>query len=154
MTKNLTIQRTATSLYTYRPEERMQKQRMVYISSPAVRITNTKMAPPVFAPTVLDKTPRERTCPRREARGSEGPKRGRSHKSLEDVRKAATPHKLCTQESYTVIAALFKNIATYTIKSERNTEEEVKVKSYKLSEASNLAAWAAQCRLLCSDCRT
>ena len=77
MTYNLMTQRTTAPLYTYRPEERMQKQRMVYISSPAVRITYTKMAPPVFAPTVLDKTPRERTCPRREARGSEGPTRGR-----------------------------------------------------------------------------
>jgi len=74
---NLMTHRMTAALYTYRPEERMQKQRMVYISSPAVRITYTKMAPPVFAPTVLDKTPRERTCPRREARGSEGPRRGR-----------------------------------------------------------------------------
>ena len=147
MTKNLTIQRTATSLYTYRPEERMQKQRMVYISSPAVRITYTKMAPPVFTPTVLDKTPRERTCPRREARGSKGPKRGRSQKSLEDVRKVAMPHELCTV-SYTIIAALFKNIATFTIRSERNPEEGVKVKSCKMSAASILAAWPAQCRLM------
>ena len=70
------------------------------------------------------------------------------------MRKVATPLELCTYMSYTIIAALFKNIANFTIKSERNTEEEVKVKSYKLSEASNLAARAAQCRLLCSDCRT
>ena len=77
MTNYLMTKMLTTSPYTYRPEERMQKQRMVYISSPAVRITYTKMAPPVFAPTVLDKTPRERTCPRREARGSEGPTRGR-----------------------------------------------------------------------------
>jgi len=30
------------------------------------------------------------------------------------VRKVATPHELCTM-SYTIIAALFKNIATFTI---------------------------------------
>ena len=154
MTKNLMIQRTTASLYTYRPEERMQKQRMVYISSPAVRIPYTKMAPPVFAPTVLDKTPRERPCPSREARGSEGPKRGRSHKSLEDVRKVATPHELCNYVSYTIIAALFKNIAIITLRSERNPEEEVKVESCKLSATSILAAWPAQCRLLRSNCRT
>ena len=112
------------------------------------------MAPPIFTPTVLDKTPRERTCPSREARGSEGPKRGRSHKSLEDVRKVATPHEPCTHESYTVIAALFKNIAIITVRSERNPEEEVKVESCKLSATSILAAWPAQCRLLRLDCRT
>ena len=76
MSHNLMTQRLAAPLYTYRPEERMQKQRMVNISSPAVRFINTKMAPPVFAPTVLDKTPSERTCPSRGARGSQGPTRG------------------------------------------------------------------------------
>ena len=40
------------------------------------------------------------------------------------------------------------------LQSRRKTEEEVKVKSCKLSGASNLAAWPAQCRLMCSDCRT
>ena len=55
----------------------MQMQRtMVYTSSPAVRVFYTWKAPHIFTPTVLDKTPRERTCPSREARGSEGPKRG------------------------------------------------------------------------------
>ena len=41
------------------------------------RIQYNHMAPYVFTPTVLDKTPSERTCPSRVARGSEGPTRGR-----------------------------------------------------------------------------
>ena len=55
----------------------MQTQRTVTISSPAVREDYIQMAPHIFAPTVLDKTPSERTCPSRGARGSEGPTRGR-----------------------------------------------------------------------------
>ena len=49
---------------------------MVYTSSPAVRVFYTWKTPHIFTPTVLDKTPSERTCPSREARGSEGPTGG------------------------------------------------------------------------------
>ena len=39
-------------------------------------VSYTWKAPHIFTLTVLDKTPRERTCHSREASGSEGPKRG------------------------------------------------------------------------------
>ena len=98
----------------------MQTQRTVTISSPTLREDYIQMAPHFFAPTVLDKTPSERTCPSRGARGSEGPTRGRSQKSLEDVRKVASttpPHELYTYRSYADLAAPFKKDVTITNQS-------------------------------------
>ena len=71
---NLMTQILTTPLYTYRPEE---TQRMEDISSPAARVHYTER-PHVFTLTVLDKTPERCTCPHREARGRQGPTRGRS----------------------------------------------------------------------------
>ena len=56
-------QMLTTFLYTIiGPEERKQTQKTVTISSPTVRY-NIQRAPHIFTPTVLDKTPSERTCP-------------------------------------------------------------------------------------------
>ena len=71
---NLMTPMLTTPLYTYRPEE---TQRMENISSPAERVHYTER-PHVFTLTVLDKTPERCTCPHREARGRQGPIRGRS----------------------------------------------------------------------------
>ena len=66
MTNYLMTQMLTTTLYTYRPEERMQMQRMDDISSPAVRIHYTKR-PHVFT-LRLSWTRRQESAPAPEER--------------------------------------------------------------------------------------
>ena len=145
-----------TFLYTYiGPEERMQKQRKDNISSPAVR-DNIKMAP-TSSPR-LSWTRRQVSAPapaeRREA--ARVPQEAAATRARRTSgRLPLPPHELCTRrELHRPRRPLKKYIATYLLQSRREPENKVKIKSCKLSEASILAARAAQCRLMCSDCRT
>ena len=74
-----------------------------------------------------------------------GSQKRQKPESQEDMRKDATytPYELCRRKSYVTLAALFMKII----------DREV-TRFSKLSGASILAARAAQCRLMCSDCRT
>ena len=76
MTNYLMTKMLTTSPYTYRPEERMQMQRMDDISSPAVRIHYTER-PHVFTLRLTQQNTPSEPCVLR-ASGRQGPRRGRS----------------------------------------------------------------------------
>ena len=103
MTNYLMTQMLTTPLYTYRPEERMQMQRMDDISSPAVRIHYTER-PHVFtlrlswtrrhvsAPAPEERRAADRVPEEAEAREPGGHEEGRHLHPLRAVQKEELRH--------------------------------------------------------------
>ena len=123
MTNYLMTQMLTTPLYTYRPEERMQMQRMDDISSPAVRIHYTER-PHVFT-LRLSWTRRQVSAPApEERRAADRVPEEAEAKSQEDMRKDATH---ISEAEHAILAALFKKnivtIATYILQSRRERED-------------------------------